>query len=373
MGVLAAAQRALQAEGAVVLGVAREHPFGLGQRGVVPVARQDGVGQREIALVLRIGLVVIDEVAVEVDVVLGHAPRPGEAVRVDGVDQERAGILGQLVGSAVAQPGDLGTRAAMALDAVRAGDQHQHVGRIARAEAGGVEVERLAGRAAPAGIEPRADLAAACRRRAAELGPRLGVALGKALRYRNHQNPPPAMVAWRRHGILHVRDGAGATLPGRQFRTLDLGPEAQGRALFGRQRAAAPALRRSYRASRRRRDRPGDDGRGRHHHGAGDLPEARPLRHPGDDLADHELPACCSAARRDRRGAREEARPHDRLRRGRLLRRRLGRADRPGAVDLRRAARRRGRVQPGGSAGPSCRTATASRPGPSASCGPRGR
>jgi uncharacterized protein (TIGR00369 family) len=30
--------------------------------------------------------------------------------------------------------------------------------------------------------------------------------------------------------------------------------------------------------------------------------------------------------------------------RGRLLRRRLGRADRPGAVDLRRAARRRGRV-----------------------------
>jgi hypothetical protein len=154
MGVLPAAQRALQAEGAVGLRVAREHPLGLGQRRVVPFPRQDRVGQREIALVLGVGLVMIDEVAVKVDVVLGHAPRPGKAMRVDGVDQERAGILGQLVGSAVAQPGDLGTGAAMALDAVRAGDQHQHVGRIARAEAGGVEVERLAGRTAAAGIEP---------------------------------------------------------------------------------------------------------------------------------------------------------------------------------------------------------------------------
>jgi hypothetical protein len=41
------------------------------------------------------------------------------------------------------------------------------------------------------------------------------------------------------------------------------------------------------------------------------------VRDPGDDLADDQLPACCSAARRDRDCTRGEGRPLDGVRRGR--------------------------------------------------------
>src|SRR5438093_3675499 len=60
MGVLPTADRALQAVGAVLLGIGVEHALGLGLARFVPLLGQDGVGDGEIAFVLRIGLVVID-------------------------------------------------------------------------------------------------------------------------------------------------------------------------------------------------------------------------------------------------------------------------------------------------------------------------
>ena len=69
----------------------------------------------------------------------------------------------------------------MALDAVRAGDQHQHVRRVVGAETRRIEIECLAVRAARLGIEPGPQRPAGCGRRTAEFRPCLRIAFGKAL------------------------------------------------------------------------------------------------------------------------------------------------------------------------------------------------
>src|SRR5581483_3297794 len=87
-----------------------------------------------------------------------------------------------------------------------------------------------------------------------------------------------------------------------------------------------------------------------HDHGAGDLREARALRHARHDLPNHQLHARgCEARHRGRRQG-GEGRQIDDFRRGRDLRRRVGRADRPVDLELRAAARRRRRLQPRGRA-----------------------
>ena len=58
-------------------------------RGLAEVLRHQEVGDLEIALVHRIGLAVVDVVAVEVVALLRHPPRPGKAVGVDGVHEDR--------------------------------------------------------------------------------------------------------------------------------------------------------------------------------------------------------------------------------------------------------------------------------------------
>ena len=68
---------------------------------------------------------VVEEVAVEVDVVLVDAPRPGEAPRVDGVDEHQRDVVGQALRQAAAQQEGLDAGAAEALDAVRAGGDEQ--------------------------------------------------------------------------------------------------------------------------------------------------------------------------------------------------------------------------------------------------------
>src|SRR5579872_5513261 len=70
MAVLALADGALQAVGAMLLGIGVEGALRRGLARLVPLLRQDGVGQDGVAVVRRVALVVVDEVAVDVDVVL---------------------------------------------------------------------------------------------------------------------------------------------------------------------------------------------------------------------------------------------------------------------------------------------------------------
>ena len=67
----------------------------------------------------------VDEVAVEVDVVLVHTADPGEADRVESVHEDDPHAVGPGAGSFV-EPPALEGRAGVALDAVRAGDDHEY-------------------------------------------------------------------------------------------------------------------------------------------------------------------------------------------------------------------------------------------------------
>ena len=206
MAVLAARHGAKVGDVADLLAVLGELGVGCADAGLAHVLRHQIVGDLEVAFVYRVGLGMVDIVAVEVVALLGDPTRPGEAVGIDRVHHQRAGVplwtLGQLGRTAARQPGDLRARAAMAFDAVRARDQHQHVGRIGRPEARGVEIEGLAARPPGIRIEPRADGAASIGGSAAELAARLAVAFGKALRNRNHQALPAAMLACGRRDDL---------------------------------------------------------------------------------------------------------------------------------------------------------------------------
>ena len=116
---------ALQRLGAVLGGVGGQRRDGGGPARIAPVLRHDRVPQLVIGGIGGIGLRMVDEVAVEVDIVLGHAPYPGEAMRVDGVDRGQRRAARHLLDHAVGEPGHLAQRAAEALDAVRARDRHE--------------------------------------------------------------------------------------------------------------------------------------------------------------------------------------------------------------------------------------------------------
>ena len=80
----------------------------------------------------------VDIVAIEVVALLGHAPRPSKAVGIDGVDEHCRGVCGQTCLANCRQPVDLETRAAIAFDAVRAGNRHDDLGCIVRPYPGDV-------------------------------------------------------------------------------------------------------------------------------------------------------------------------------------------------------------------------------------------
>ncbi len=145
---------------------------------LAPFARTDRLVQLLVAVVARQRLAVVDEVAVEVDILLGDAADPGEAVRVDGVDGDQRRAPRQLAGEAVLERADLDARAAEPLGAMRRRDGEEHARRVLRAEYRDIGGQLLAVR------PPRRVLVAeeprpGTLRRIAKLAARLGVAGGE--------------------------------------------------------------------------------------------------------------------------------------------------------------------------------------------------
>ena len=146
VAVLPTGHRLLQGARAVGLGVGVERRLGLGDHRVVPFLGADRLLQRGVALVDRVGGAVVDEVAVEVDVVLGHPAQPGEAVGVDRVDLQQRRVRWHLLVKAALQPADLDAGTAESLGAVGRREGDEHGAGVARAEPGGVGEEGFARR-----------------------------------------------------------------------------------------------------------------------------------------------------------------------------------------------------------------------------------
>ena len=123
-----------------------ERRVGTRARIAFPVCRHQPVMQRFVASRGR-WLGEIDEVAVEINVVLVHAPQPCEAVRIQRMHEQRAPGRRQCLVQPVDEEADLTTRAAKALDAVRTGKHDERVRRTVGAEPRDVDAERLALRA----------------------------------------------------------------------------------------------------------------------------------------------------------------------------------------------------------------------------------
>ena len=86
-------------------------------------------------MIFRIGRIVVDVVAVEIDVVLVDPAQPGKAVRIDGVDDDQGGVSWKFAPLAGEQRANLGARAAESLDAVGRRQGDQQTGGIGRADA----------------------------------------------------------------------------------------------------------------------------------------------------------------------------------------------------------------------------------------------
>ena len=141
IAMLAARDRGLKREIAVLLGIGLQRLLARRPRIRGPFRRVERRGDLVVARVQRQRRREIDEVAVQVDIVLGHAPGPGEAVRIDRVDDQRADAGGQPRRTAAGDPAGLAARAAMPLDPVRRGNKKQRARRIIRPEPGGVDAE----------------------------------------------------------------------------------------------------------------------------------------------------------------------------------------------------------------------------------------
>jgi hypothetical protein len=100
-----------------------------------------------VARVLRQGFREIPEVAIEIDIVLGHAADMGESVRIDGVRHNQRDRFRAGVDDALPDKADLAARAAEALVAVRARDDDEEVLCIHLSEPGDIRNEFLALRA----------------------------------------------------------------------------------------------------------------------------------------------------------------------------------------------------------------------------------
>jgi hypothetical protein len=132
VAILADAHRGLQPVEAVGARVLQELGRGPGLRGLVPLRRHQCLGELVVPGVLRHTADEVDAVAIEIDVVLVHAPDPREAVRVDGVHQDDAEAGREI--HAVTEPRALAQRTRESLDTVGPRDDQQPVGGIGRSE-----------------------------------------------------------------------------------------------------------------------------------------------------------------------------------------------------------------------------------------------
>ena len=87
---------------------------------------------------------VVDEIAVEVDVVLGRPREMGKSVGVEAVDQKDADVVRERLRPKQFQPGDLCRRAGVGFQPVRTTDDDELPRAVAVAEVGYVDAERLA-------------------------------------------------------------------------------------------------------------------------------------------------------------------------------------------------------------------------------------
>jgi len=122
---------------------------------------------------------VVDEIAVEIDVVLVGAPPVREAVGIHRVHEKHRGAAGARTRQepGVLQQRDLGTGATEALDAVRAAAEHQEALGLRRAEPRAIERQFLAIDAAGLRVDMALERQPAGRRPCDEVRPRLSVAL----------------------------------------------------------------------------------------------------------------------------------------------------------------------------------------------------
>ena len=87
---------------------------------------------------------VVDEIAVEVDVVLGRPREMGKSVGVEAVDQKDADVVRERLRPKQFQPGDLCRRAGVGFQPVRTADDDELPRAVAVAEVGHVDAERFA-------------------------------------------------------------------------------------------------------------------------------------------------------------------------------------------------------------------------------------
>ncbi|MDE1173120.1 MAG: hypothetical protein PW790_05525 [Parvibaculaceae bacterium] len=111
-----------------------------------PFIGQQRVMEQGVILIGRKRRAEIDEVAVEVDIVLVHPPPPGKAMGVEGMDENQRCVGGQPVRQPPFQQGRLDRRAAIALDAVRAGNDAEHLLRAGGAYPGHIHRQILSAR-----------------------------------------------------------------------------------------------------------------------------------------------------------------------------------------------------------------------------------
>ncbi len=146
MAVLAAGHGAEVGDVTHLLAIGRELELRAPRPGLAQVCRYQEIGNLEIALVHWIGFGMVDIVAIEVVAFLGHAPRPGKAIGVDGMDEHRCRVRRQAGHADRGQPIDLETRTAIAFDAMGAGNRHHDLRCVVRPHPGDVGRQRLPAR-----------------------------------------------------------------------------------------------------------------------------------------------------------------------------------------------------------------------------------
>ena len=88
MAVLSAGNRRLQGFRTMDVGITGKDLAGGGDGLLVPSRRTNGLGKGSVALVDGQGLTKVDKVSVEIDVVLGHAAKPGKPMGIDRMNGE---------------------------------------------------------------------------------------------------------------------------------------------------------------------------------------------------------------------------------------------------------------------------------------------
>ncbi len=124
----------------------RERLVGPVAAGPFPLVTDEGGMEFGVAGVLGRISPPVDEIAIEVDIVLVDAARPGHTPRVDQMNDQDSRVVRQAPGTAFGKPGRLAGRAVWAFNAMRTRDQHHQPGRVATAEEGHVGEKGFAAR-----------------------------------------------------------------------------------------------------------------------------------------------------------------------------------------------------------------------------------